>query len=207
MFRSVTAAIVGLIGLVVTAPAFAHHAMDGRTPDSLATGLISGLAHPVIGLDHLAFIFAAGLLAAPRSRGLLLPLAFVIASALGSMLHLGGVSLPAGELLVAGSVLLLGVLLVFPRQINDGLFAAILALAGLFHGYAFAESIFGAEQTPLVSYLAGLAVMEYAIAAGTVLIWRLLSRRNIAMLPQLSRLAGVGVAVVGAVFLALNIAG
>ena len=49
----------------------AHHAMGGTTPQTLAQGLLSGLAHPVIGLDHLAFTVAAGLLAArlgpPRS--------------------------------------------------------------------------------------------------------------------------------------------
>jgi urease accessory protein len=42
----------------------AHHAMGGTTPQTLAQGLLSGLAHPVIGLDHLAFTLAAGLLAA-----------------------------------------------------------------------------------------------------------------------------------------------
>lgn len=199
--------VAGLMALFTAAPAFAHHAMDGRTPDSLATGLISGLAHPVIGLDHLAFIFAAGLLAAPRARGLQLPLAFVLASAVGSILHLSGASLPAGEIMVAGSVLLLGLLLVLQSEIGDRLFAAILALAGVFHGYAFAESIFGAEQTPLVSYLAGLAIIEYAIAAGTVLAWRLLVQRHATLLPQLSRIAGAGVAAVGAFFLVFNITG
>lgn len=199
--------VVGLTAFLAAAPAFAHHAMGGMTPNTLATGLISGLAHPILGLDHLAFILAAGLLAAPRSRGMVLPLAFVVASAIGSLLHLAGVNLPAGEILVAGSVLLLGLLLVLQSRIDDGLFAAILALAGLFHGYAFAESIFGAEQTPLVSYLAGLAIMEYAIAAGTVLVWRFLASRNAALLPQLSRLAGAGVVAVGTFFLVFNITG
>ncbi|PJI39408.1 HupE/UreJ family protein [Ferrovibrio sp.] len=199
--------VVGLTAFLVAAPAFAHHAMGGETPNSLSTGLISGLAHPVLGLDHLAFILAAGLLAAPRGRGLVLPLAFVVASAVGSLLHLAGIGLPAGEIVVAGSVLLLGMLLVLQSRIDDGLFAAILALAGLFHGYAFAESIFGAEQTPLVSYLAGLAVMEYAIAAGTVLVWRFLSRQHAAQLPMLNRLAGAGAVAIGTFFLVFNITG
>jgi urease accessory protein len=205
--RFVTACAVSLTGLAVAAPAFAHHVMGGRMPDSMATGLMSGLGHPIIGPDHLAFILAAGLLAAPRARGLLLPVAFVVGSFLGSLLHLGGASLPAGEIVVAGSVLLLGLLLVLQARINDGLFAALLALAGLFHGYAFGESIFGAEQTPLVSYLIGLGIIEYALSAGTVLVWRMLQRRHTALLPRLSRIAGAGVAAVGAVFLVLNIAG
>lgn len=205
MFRLIAAATVALAALVSADPAFAHHAMDGQVPNTLATGLISGLAHPVIGLDHLAFILAAGLLSAPRARGLVLPLAFVIASALGTLLHVNGIDLPAGEIGVAVSVLLLGVLLVTPRRIEDGLFAAILALSGLFHGYAFGESIVGAEATPLVSYFAGLALIQYVIAAGTVAAWRVLAKSHASLLPQISRIAGAAVAVVGAVFLAMNI--
>ncbi|MEK9969704.1 MAG: HupE/UreJ family protein [Ferrovibrio sp.] len=207
MNRFVTASAVFVTGLAAATPAFAHHVMDGKMPDTLVTGLLSGLGHPIIGLDHLAFILAAGLLAAPRVRGLLLPIAFVVGSFLGSVLHLTGAELPAGEIVVAGSVLLLGALLVLQARINDGLFAAILALAGLFHGYAFGESIFGAEQTPLVSYLAGLGIIEYALSAGTVIAWRVLSRRHAALLPPLSRFAGAGIAAVGAVFLVLNVAG
>lgn len=197
--------VAGLLAFFAAAPAFAHHAMGGQVPNTLATGLISGLAHPVIGLDHLAFILAAGLLAAPRSRSLILPLAFVIASALGTVLHVSGADLPAGEIGVAVSVLLLGLLLLVPRRINDGLFAAILALSGLFHGYAFGESIVGAEATPLVSYFIGLAAIQYAIAAGVVVAWRVLAKSHAPLLPQVSRIAGAGVAVVGAIFLAMNI--
>jgi urease accessory protein len=41
---------------------------------------------------------------------------------------------------------------------------AAFALAGLFHGYALAESIVGAEPTPLYAYFAGLAAIQIAIA-------------------------------------------
>ena len=40
--------------------AWAHHFMDGGLPQTFAQGLLSGLGHPVIGLDHAAFIVAAG---------------------------------------------------------------------------------------------------------------------------------------------------
>jgi urease accessory protein len=202
-----TAAIAALLVSAQAAPAFAHHAMGGQLPNTFMTGLLSGIGHPIIGLDHLASILAAGLLAAPRTRGLFLPLAFVLASLAGVVVHLNGIDLPGGEILVATSVVLLGVLLLVPRRIDDGLFAAILALAGLFHGYAFGESIVGAEATPLGSYLAGLAIVQYGIAAGVVLVWRKLGETAGDRLPRLSRYAGAGVAVVGAVFLALNVVG
>ncbi len=202
MFRTLTAATAAVL---IAMPAFAHHPMGGTTPATLTEGLLSGFGHPILGFDHFVFILAAGLLAAPRARGLILPLAFVLGSFAGALLHLGGVDLPGGELLISGSVILLGILLLSPRSLDDGLFAAILALAGLLHGHALAESIFGAETTPLVAYLAGLAVTQYLIAAAVVLVWRKLA---IAVtLPRFNRFAGAGVAAAGAVFLALNIAG
>lgn len=205
MFRSITAAMAVFAALAAS-PAFAHHPMGGTTPSTLTEGLLSGFGHPILGFDHFVFILAAGLLAAPRMRsGLILPLAFVLGSFVGSLLHLGGIDLPGGELLISGSVILLGYLLVSPRSIGDGLFAAILALAGLLHGHALAEAIFGAEATPLVAYLAGLAVTQYLIAAAVVVVWRKFAIAN--TLPRFNRFAGAGVAMVGAVFLALNFAG
>jgi urease accessory protein len=46
-----------LIGALVVVcllaePAFAHHPMGGLTPATFADGLLSGLGHPVIGLDQ-----------------------------------------------------------------------------------------------------------------------------------------------------------
>lgn len=193
--------------LAVSTPALAHHPMGGTTPATLMDGLLSGFGHPVLGLDHFAFILAAGLLAAPRIRALLLPLAFVAGSFGGSLLHLGEVSLPGGEYLIAGSVVLMGYLLASGRRISDGLVAAILGFAGLLHGHALAEAIFGAEATPLTAYLGGLAVTEYAIAAAVVLGWRLLARAGRASMPGFNHMAGAAVALTGAVFLVLNVAG
>ncbi|PKO63289.1 MAG: urease accessory protein UreJ, partial [Betaproteobacteria bacterium HGW-Betaproteobacteria-17] len=48
------AATTGLL-LVASTSALAHHPMGGMTPQTLSQGLLSGLGHPVIGLDHLAF--------------------------------------------------------------------------------------------------------------------------------------------------------
>lgn len=199
--------LTGAAILSASVPAFAHHPMGGATPSTLTEGLLSGFGHPVLGVDHFAFIIAAGLLAAPRARALVLPLAFVAGSFAGSLLHLQGIGLPGGEFLIAGSVILMGLLLASARRIDDGLFAGVLGLAGLLHGHALAEAIFGAEATPLVAYLGGLAVTEYAIAAAVVIGWRLLEPVWSAALPRFSRFAGAGVAAIGAVFLGLNLAG
>lgn len=199
--------VVGLTAFLTAAPALAHHPMGGATPSTLMEGLLSGFGHPVLGFDHFVFIVAAGLLAASRARGLILPAAFVIGSFIGSLLHIQSVDLPGGEYLIAGSVLLMGALLLSPREISDNLFAAILGLAGLLHGHALAEAIIGAEPTPLVAYLGGLALTQYVIAAGAALAWRVLAARSAGSTLQLRRVAGAVVVAVGAIFLGTNIIG
>ena len=64
--------------LASAAPASAHHVMGGMSPSTLFEGLLSGLAHPVIEMDHLAFVIALGLAAAFTSDGLRLVGLFVV---------------------------------------------------------------------------------------------------------------------------------
>ena len=40
-------------------PALAHHMMGGRMPATFGEGLLSGLGHPIIGLDHFAALVGA----------------------------------------------------------------------------------------------------------------------------------------------------
>jgi hypothetical protein len=72
-------------------PAFAHHALGGKLPATAWEGFLSGLAHPVIGLDHLAFVVAIGLVAAGQPWRYGIPLGFVLAG-------LGGHWDPPGRL-------------------------------------------------------------------------------------------------------------
>ena len=156
----------GLSAAILTSgPAMAHHAMDGEMPSTLVEGLVSGLAHPVIGLDHLAFIIAAGVIAAVLGLNRFAPLAFVGASIAGVLIHLALVDLPAVELVIALSVVIAGGLLAMAAgRLGGGVWMAIFALAGIFHGYAYGESIVGAETTPLAAYLVGLFVIQSVIA-------------------------------------------
>lgn len=147
-------------------PAQAHHPLGGKTPSTFIEGLLSGFGHPIIGLDHFAFVIAIGLLALLTSRlGILLPIAFSLATALGTVIHLSSIDLPVPELIIAISVLTIGLALTINRQFNL-LFLIILgAIAGLFHGYAYGESIFGAEMTPVTAYLLGFASIQILISA------------------------------------------
>jgi urease accessory protein len=54
------ATLVGAGLLANAGTASAHHLMGGKIPSSFAEGVASGLGHPIIGPDHLAFLIALG---------------------------------------------------------------------------------------------------------------------------------------------------
>lgn len=180
---------------VAAEPAFAHHVMGGRMPETFVQGLLSGLGHPVIGLDHFAAVVAVGCLAATHRAGAGLALGFVIAMIAGVAAHLQGASLPGAELLVAGSVILLGGVLLVRRDLSAAMALVLFAATGWLHGYALGESIYGAEPTPLYAYLIGLAVIQTIIAVTAMMVARWLARGAAATPPV--RFIGAGIAGIG----------
>jgi urease accessory protein len=148
---------------VVAEPAWAHHVMGGKMPETFLQGLLSGLGHPVIGLDHLAAIVGVGILAALAGRSASAVLAFSVAVIAGVGVHLAKVDLPASELLVGLTTLLIGALVILRQSMSSARAMALFAIAGLVHGYALGESIVGAEASPLFAYLVGLFIIQTAI--------------------------------------------
>jgi urease accessory protein len=144
----------------------AHHPMGGVTPSTFSEGLLSGFGHPIIGLDHLAFVIGVGLVALMLGHRFTLPLAFIGATIAGVVVHLASISLPAAEVMIALSVLLIGSLVISGKALPTLAAAALFAIAGLFHGFAYGEAIFGAETTPLLAYFLGFAIIQYGIAVG-----------------------------------------
>jgi urease accessory protein len=196
-------AAFGLLASFVSTQAFAHHMMGGKLPSTFGEGILSGLGHPVIGLDHLAFLIAAGVVAGVAGLGLWMPVVFVLASILGVFVHMQDVNLPAVELLVALSVVAIGFLLAGDwSKLGRGAWAAIFTVAGLFHGYAFGESIVGAEPAPLGAYLVGLALIQSLIAVGVA---ALASRRDWTSSALAPRLVGAVVLGVGITALASQV--
>ena len=153
-------------------PAAAHHAMDFALPATFGQGLLSGLGHPVIGIDHLAAILAVGLLAATFARGMVMPVAFVAATVAGAGVHLALVDIPVAEVAIALSLVVFGGLLAFRASLPAVAVGGLFALAGLFHGYAYGESFVGAEATPLAAYFVGFAAIQTAIALGAFAVGR-----------------------------------
>jgi len=151
------------IMMVIAQPAWAHHPMGGTLPQTFLQGLLSGFGHPVIGVDHLAAIVGVGILAALAGRSAAVVLAFSVSVIAGVGLHLSGIDLPASELFVGLTTLLIGALVILRQSMSAGRALLLFALAGLVHGYALGESIVGAEASPLVAYLFGLLIMQTAI--------------------------------------------
>jgi urease accessory protein len=164
------------IMMMVAEPAWAHHVMGGNLPQTFLQGLLSGFGHPVIGVDHLAAIVGVGILAALAGRSAAVVLAFSVAVIAGVGLHLAKVDLPASELFVGLTTLLIGALVIARQSMGAGLAALLFAIAGLVHGYALGESIVGAEPSPLMAYLLGLLIMQTAIGVSVYAAVRSLAR-------------------------------
>jgi urease accessory protein len=165
-------------GLFFTADAAsAHHLMGGKIPSTFTEGILSGIGHPIIGPDHLAFLLAVGIAVGVARLSFVNPVLFLVSMAFGVAAHVGAISIPAAELFVAVSVLVAGILLVVDRRVPAGLWMGLFLLAGFFHGYAYGESIYGAEPTPLAAYLAGLVAVQTALVFGVALasrtVWKL----------------------------------
>jgi len=192
--------IVQLIGGMLIAvaalaggPALAHIA-DG----SAAGGFLGGFAHPLFGLDHVVAMVAVGLWGAflgPPAIWLL-PIAFPMVMAFGGVIAILGVPVPGVEIGIALSAIVLGgmiALAVRPPLVGAALIVAAFAI---FHGHAH-----GAELPPgsdAVAFSVGF-VMATGLLHLTGITFGLLTRWPAGRLGV--RAAGIGIALVGAVFL------
>lgn len=176
--------------LLVPAMAQAHHVMDGQLPTTFGAGLLSGLGHPVIGADHLAFVIGVGLLAAYTGYRFILPLAFVAATLVGTGIHLLSWNLPIAETVIALSVAVASLLVIARINLPLAVLAGGFGIAGIFHGYAYGESIVGAGTTALSAYLIGFAVIQYLIAVGAGQVFAMLSVKEGTAATSYSKVAG-----------------
>lgn len=136
--------------------AFAHAGHDH-------SGLLAGLAHPLLGLDHLLAMLAVGLWAA-QQRGAArwaLPATFVASMLLGGLLGLKGVQIPLMETGIAASVLAFGLLVAVAVRLPMAAALGLTAVFALSHGVAH-----GLELPALASpfgYAAGFVIATAAL--------------------------------------------
>lgn len=151
-----------------------------------APALLAGLLHPFSGADHLLLMLGVGVWASMLPRRWLGPVAASAAMVLGVVWGAAGSGLPALELLLAGSLVMMGGVLAGLLRTMPALTGlVVMALAGL-HGYAH-----GAEMTPgtsLWNYALGLSLASLTLqltgmAIGYVARQRLGERRGLLGLP------------------------
>lgn len=130
--RATGALTVACLALGMATPALAHEA------SSLSLGIGGGFLHPLAGPDHLLAMVAVGLWGAFLGRPLvyLLPVIFPTIMALGGIVGMAGLPFPPVELGIAVSVIVLGLAILGRWAAPVWLAVPVVALFGLFHGYA-----------------------------------------------------------------------
>lgn len=128
--RSVSWIFVVILASVSTA--------EAHTADGLAGGALSGFLHPLKGLDHLVAMVAVGLWGAQLGRPLVfvLPVVFPMVMALGGLMGIAALPLPAVELGIALSAVCLGLAVAFAWRAPVVVASVLVALFAVFHGYA-----------------------------------------------------------------------
>lgn len=103
-----------------------------------AGGFLTGLQHPVSGLDHVVAMIAVGLWGAQLGNPALwvLPVLFPMMMAGGGMLGLMGIPLPGVEIGIAISAIVLGTMVFAEARLNIQLAMIIVAFFAIFHGHA-----------------------------------------------------------------------
>jgi urease accessory protein len=184
-------AVLALLIAWTTFPALAH-------TGNVAGGFIGGFAHPLLGPDHLTAMVAVGLWGAFLGKPaiVVLPVVFPLVMAIGGVLGIVGVPIPAAEAIIAISAAVLGMMVALAAQPPLWVAAIIVAAFAIFHGYAH-----GAELPPGADALAFAA--GFVAATGCLhlagIAFGLLTRWPAGRLAV--RAAGCIIALAGLVFL------
>jgi urease accessory protein len=183
--------------LAVTILLFAR-VVEAHVQKGEAAGFLSGVRHPISGLDHVLAMIAVGLwgaqLGAPAIW--LLPVAFPVVMAFGGMMGLMGIPLPGAEIGIAASAILLGAAVMFESRPRLFIAASLVGFFAIFHGHAH-----GTELPPGQSGF--LYSIGFVIATGCLhgigITIGLIHRWGWGQ--KVVRLAGAGVAAAGFLFL------
>lgn len=173
-------------------PAFAH-VLEGQ-----GEGLMTGLMHPVSGLDHVLAMIAVGLWGAQLGNPAVwaLPVTFPMVMALGGFLGLVGIPVPGVEVGIALSAVLLGLMVARETAPPIAVAALLVGCFAVFHGHAHGSELPAGESG--LAYSIGFVVATgclhgVGIAIGAAHRW---PAGRAAL-----RVAGAGVALAGVAFL------
>ena len=179
--------------LALAGTAYAHEGAG------VTGGFSSGFLHPILGWDHVVAMVAVGLwgafLGAPAIW--ILPVVFPLVMALGGALGVAGLPVPAVELGIATSAVVLGLMVALAARPPIWVAAVIVGTFAIFHGHAH-----GTELPEAVSPLA--YSVGFVVATGLLhlcgIVFGLLVRWPTGRM--VVRAGGGAIALAGATFLA-----
>jgi urease accessory protein len=184
--------IIGWALALVALPALAH-VQEGQ-----AAGFLTGLAHPVSGLDHVLAMIAVGLWGAQLGAPALwlLPVTFPLVMAFGGFLGLLGIPLPGVEVGIALSALALGLAVATSWRPPLVMAAVLVAVFAVFHGHAHGTELPEGQSglTYSIGFVVATGLLHLAgIGIGVIQRWPAGQR--------VLRVLGAGVAAGGVYFL------
>lgn len=152
--------------------ALAHDGVDG------GSGLLTGFLHPLLGPDHVLAMVAVGLLGAILGAPAiyLLPIVFPMVMAFGGALGVAGVPLPAVEMGIALSAVVLGLMVAAGRPIPLTAAAVVVAVFAIFHGHAHGTELPAAVDATsyAIGFVVGTGLLHLVgIALGVPVRWTL----------------------------------
>ena len=158
-------------------------------------GFISGLTHPVLGLDHLLAMISVGILSAQMGGKAIwtVPSAFVGLMLIGGIMGMNNIPFFPVELGIAVSVLVLGVAIAADKKLPTLVAMIAVGFFALFHGYAHGIEM-PEVATPLL-YAAGFTIGTALIHIAGVIIG--IASKSFSSGPQLLRYIGAGIAGIG----------
>ena len=141
----------------------AHHFMDNENPSSMLEGLFSGIAHPIIGIDHLIFLIFTSIIAYLAIKKITPISIFIVSTIIGSFFSLIHIELPMLELLIIFSILFLGLFFFLYRNFPLNTFIYPFIIFGLMHGNAYGKSIIESPFSAQFSYVMGFIIIQILI--------------------------------------------
>ncbi len=155
-------------------------------------GFITGLAHPFMGLDHMLAMIAVGIWAAQTGGSAVwrLPLSFIVMMTVAALISASGLSLPTLEPLITGSVVLLGLMVVFAIGLPINLSMLLVGLFAVFHGYAHGLEMPQANSATL--YGSGFILATTLLHLIGIILGKVTYRKHL-----LSRLSGSIITIAG----------
>src|SRR5258707_6591338 len=184
-------------GFLAPSAAFAHHAEWMKDKP-----FIQGLSMPVHGLDHMLVTFGVGLIAFQFGGYALwaIPAAFSMLLLLGGVMNVSGVAIPFAEHVIFASMIVLGGLLAYRKQLPLLVGLTVVGFFAIFHGVALVGE--GPHNAWFFVFAAGCLIAGWVVLGSGMACGLLLNKLN-----QVRGIRYAGWAMVGAAALILIFAG